>query len=104
VTGDIGGWIAGAGARARLSGVPNTVAIRVTGPKHAGGGHLLDFDGERVFGQFIVWPNGSVEGSGIAVATGERAYFRDGLVNDVAELDRLLDEFVIALTKVEVPG
>lgn len=94
--GNLGDWFAQARERAHVLGLPVSVSIEATEPQHARGGRVLDLDGDRVVGQFIVWPNGAVEMSALEVETAERFLFKDATVQHVTDLDGLFDELVRA--------
>jgi hypothetical protein len=100
MTGDIEGWVERSPTLARDSGLPDTVSIEVTGPPYPNSGYALDFTGEHVLGQFLVWPNGSIA-TGIARVTDEEPVHKDAVANDMSDLDTAFREFCRALTEAE---
>lgn len=82
-------------------GLPSSMSARLTAADRVGAGHVLDFDGDRVIAQFIVWPNGAVEASAIAVETETEVLFRSAVVDDVAGLDSLLGELLTTVVAIE---
>lgn len=102
--GNIRDWFAGARERARGLGLPDSVSIEATEPRHTAGGLVVDLDGDRVVGRFIVWPNGAVELSALEVETAARILFKDATVQHVADLDHLFDELMRVMARVETQG
>ena len=99
--GSLEAWTSDAAARARHRGLVESVSVKVTIPKHAGGGFVIDFDGDRTIGQFVVWPNGALEASAVEIDTEDRFYFKNVVSAEMEELNSVFDELVRVLSNRE---
>jgi hypothetical protein len=54
-------WLTDTAALAQRLGLPPSVNVETSEPKHPHGGYLVRFNGLRVAADFIVWANGHAD-------------------------------------------
>lgn len=101
--GDLTQWAAAARSLAVALLGPRP-RVTLTAPAHPRASYVLDIDGGRGIGQFIVWPGGATEATILDIATELPVYFDATPATDVAELDARFRAFVDACLAVEKVG
>jgi hypothetical protein len=97
---DLDTWVAGASPRARAR-LPRSISVAVTKGKFDGQGYTIDFEGARVLGQFIVWPNGHADGLALSRDATEPRVLNSVCTNRV-ELDIAFDAVLGVVMEIEL--
>jgi hypothetical protein len=102
--GDLTQWASAALSRAAALLTPCGVRVALTPPAHPRASHVLDTDGGRIVGHFIVWPDGATEATILDVATEQPVYFDSAPATDLVELDARFRTFLDACVAAEKPS
>lgn len=101
MTDDLTQWVSVARSRAAALLEPAGVRVKLTLPAHPRASHVLDVDGGRGVGQFIVWPDGATEATILDLVTEQPVYFDATPATDLSDLDARFGAFLDACVDVE---
>lgn len=94
-------WASLARSRAVTMLAPAGARVTLTLPAHPRASHVLDVDGGRGIGQFIVWPDGAIEATILDIVTEQPVYFDATPATDLSELDARFLVFLDACVQAE---
>ena len=100
---DVNARLAAVQHRMLALGIQERFTIKVVVPEQSSGGWVIDLDGEHVVSTFIVWPTGATEATVLDVASENRVYFDETVVDDGDALEQAFAAFLAIVIRVEGP-